>query len=249
MDLFQKMQANESRFSKSETKVYRAIMEHPQMVELHTITMLAAQADTSTSAVLRFCKTLGYRGYMDFRYDMIQYLHNHSKQNPDAATDPVNAITGIYSDALTAIQKLDREKIKRLVQDILSADVVYNMGLYRSALIAEKFRYNLEDSGILSVAARDVISFVHLPLTMTEKSAVIIFSVCGDIANYRNFFHVVGNGKKIWLITCNPAAKMAKYVSNVIVLPGTSQDTKYPLDEHPFMMVFIEILSHFIRNT
>lgn len=248
MNLFQKMQANESCFSKSESKVYHTILKNPQMVELNTITMLAATADTSTSAVLRFCKTLGYRGYMDFRYDMIQYLHSQSKQHPETSADPLEAIIGIYSGALAAIERLDREKVNGLVQDILSSDVVYNIGLYRSSLIAEKFRFNLEDTGILSVAAKDTISSVHLPLTMTEKSTIIIFSVSGDIINYRNFFNVVGNVKKIWLITCNPAAKMTKFVSDTIILPRTSQDKKYPLDEHPFMMVFVEILSYLIRN-
>ncbi len=249
MDLFQKMQANENKFSKSESKVYKTVLDNPQMVELHTITMLAALAGTSTSAVLRFCKTLGYRGFIDFRYDMIQYLHEQAGRNPELPADPVTAITDIYSSALTALRVLDPAKLDRLVHDILSSDVIYNLGLYRSSLIAEKLRYNLEDTGILSVTAKDTISFGHLPLTMTEKSTAIIFSVSGDTVNFHNFFNAAGNTKKIWLVTSNPSAKMKKLVSDVIVLPQTSYDKKYPLDEHPFMMVFVEILSYLVRTT
>lgn len=149
MDLLQKIESNKEIFSKSEMKVCNIILNNPHMVELHTITMLAATANTSTSAVLRFCKTLGYRGYQDFRYDIMQYLHSNDSDKSRKTDNPILLITDIYKKALLSLASLDPGKIQRLARDILDADTIYNLGLYRSSLLAEKLRYNLEDLGHL----------------------------------------------------------------------------------------------------
>lgn len=84
MDLFQKIKLMENNYANTEAKVYQTIAKNPRMVDLYTITGLAAQADTSTSAVRRFCQTLGYRDYKDFRADMVQYLRKQSETTPTA---------------------------------------------------------------------------------------------------------------------------------------------------------------------
>lgn len=55
MNILQKMQLHEPEYSKSETKVYHFLKENFEKVETLTITRIATNSHTSTSAVLRFC--------------------------------------------------------------------------------------------------------------------------------------------------------------------------------------------------
>lgn len=247
MDILQKMCRYSDSFSESENKVYQTVLREPGLVEQSTITKLAKLSATSTSAVLRFCQSLGYNGYKDFRYDMIQYLHN--RQAAPCPSDPVSQIAHIMSSALSHLAELDTALLHRLTEGILSADRVYTLGIYRSFLPAEKLRMNLEDQGILTLSSHDPIAFAHLAFTITPRSLVILFSVSGDSVNFQNFLDAVFDiAPQLWLVTCNANAKLSKSISNVIVLPSLNTDPLYPLDEHPVLMAFVELLSYWVSQ-
>lgn len=248
MDLLQKMKLMEDSYANAEAKVYQTIAENPRVVDLYTITGLAAQADTSTSAVLRFCQTLGYRGYKDFRADMVQYLRKQSEATP-VVSDPISQIADILGNAMNEFRDLDRQQLDMLAEDILSANVVYTLGVYRSGLPAKKLQYNLEDLGMVVLSADDPIAFGHRAFSMTENSVVVIFSASGHPFHYQNIFTSITNrAPHIWLVTCNPNAKMRKIISNTVVLPAVGYDENYPLDEHPVMMAFVELISYLVRQ-
>lgn len=244
-DMLHKMQMLEAQCPNSEAKVCRILLDEPSLVRRYTITTIAELAETSTSAVLRFCQTLGYRGYKDFRYDMLQYLDARDEQGESPSGDPVTQIVGCYSSAVSALDRLDRSQLERLSDDILSANVVYAIGAHRSSLPAMKLRFNLEDSGILCVASGDSIAFSHNAVTMDDRSLVIIFSVSGHTSIYHNFLSsIADHAPKLWLITSNPNAKMKKAVSETIVLPSANFKEEYTLEDHPIMMAFVELISH-----
>lgn len=248
MDLFQKMKLMEDNYTNAEAKVYHTIVENPRVVDLYPITGIAAQADTSTSAVQRFCQTLGYRGYKDFRVEMVQYLRKQSEASP-AASDPIRQISDILSNAMNELRDMDRQQLDMLAEDLLSANAIYTLGVYRSGLPAKKLQYNLEDLGMVVLSADDPIAFGHRAFSMTENSAVVIFSASGHPFHYQNIFTSITNrAPHIWLVTCNPNAKMRKMISNTIVLPTVGYDKNYPLDEHPVMMAFVELISYLVRQ-
>jgi Transcriptional regulators len=87
MNIIETIKKNYEEFSKSELKVTDFILGNPTAVEMSTITKIATDAKTSTSAVLRFCQTLGFNGYKDFRFEMIEYLHSN-KKIPDQKVSP-----------------------------------------------------------------------------------------------------------------------------------------------------------------
>lgn len=89
MNILQKMQLHEPEYSKSETKVYHFLKENFEKVETLTITRIATNSHTSTSAVLRFCQILGYKGFKDFRYDAINYIHQKPKEENEDILDQI----------------------------------------------------------------------------------------------------------------------------------------------------------------
>ncbi len=245
MNVLEKMTLNEETYSKSEMKVYRTIKDKPELVVTNTITKIAQLSHTSVSAVLRFCQRLGYVGYKDFRFDMVQTL-NHVDSNADSekSGDYVSAIANLFSDTIRNLADLDREMLNRLVSDITQADMIYTMGLYRSYIPAEKCRISLTDQGKRTISIGDTISFSHIGYSLTEQSTILIFSVNGEGLYYEDTLKTLKNvTDRIYLVTFNPNPQLKKYISNIFVLPSADTVNLPTLDEHAVMMVFIEILT------
>ena len=86
--------------SKSERKVALAVLEHPTQTVSQNITALAKSAQVSEPTVVRFCRTLGYDGWHEFKLKLAQGLAlalpglNEQPAQDDLAADLVeNGIT------------------------------------------------------------------------------------------------------------------------------------------------------------
>jgi Transcriptional regulators len=109
MDIIESIKKKHSEFSKSEQKVSAYIIEHPEKIETITITKLASEAKTSTSAVLRFCQSLGFQGYKEFRFEILNYLRNRrQKANPN---DLINNYLTDYTKVINQMQQIDHHQI------------------------------------------------------------------------------------------------------------------------------------------
>jgi len=60
--------------SKSEKKVALAVLEQPAATVSQNITALAKSAQVSEPTVVRFCRTLGYDGWHEFKLKLAQGL-------------------------------------------------------------------------------------------------------------------------------------------------------------------------------
>ena len=60
--------------SKSERKVALAVLDNPSQTVNQNITALAKSAQVSEPTVVRFCRTLGYDGWHEFKLKLAQGL-------------------------------------------------------------------------------------------------------------------------------------------------------------------------------
>ena len=92
MNLMETIHLHKNDFSKTERKVYDYIVQNPTAIETATITKIAELCQVSTSGILRFCQVLGYKGYKDFRFDMLHYLHQeHVEVNSENLFDELTS--------------------------------------------------------------------------------------------------------------------------------------------------------------
>ena len=84
--------------SKSEKKVALAVLEAPAATVSQNITALAKAAQVSEPTVVRFCRTLGYDGWHEFKLKLAQTLAlalpqaDESPLQDDLAADLVSKI-------------------------------------------------------------------------------------------------------------------------------------------------------------
>ena len=136
------------RLSSSEARVAEAIIADPGIVVDLTITDLAQLCGTSLSTVARFCQTLGYSGYREFRMEVASAISREAAERDrfgladsdispdDAAADVVAKIA--FHEVLAieqTVQGLDVEVLDRVVDAIAGARHVdlYGFGATVSA--------------------------------------------------------------------------------------------------------------------
>lgn len=161
------------RLSSSEARVAEAIIADPTIVVDLTITDLAQLCGTSLSTVARFCQTLGYTGYREFRMEVASALSREAAERDrfgladadispdDSAADVVAKIA--FHEVLAieqTAQGLDVEVFDRVVDAIAGATHVDLYGFGASGLTAQDLQQKLARIGISAFCSVDV----HLAL-------------------------------------------------------------------------------------
>ncbi len=247
MNILQKMKLREHEYSKSEKKVFYFLQENFEKIETLTITKIASSSNTSTSAVLRFCQILGYKGFKDFRYDAINYIHQQPKEENE---DILDQIADNYSVILNQMKHLERQAIDELVDCILKRQHLHILGIFLSSLPARYLHFGLQDLGIASQLASDLNSGNHLSNIIDEEDTLIMFSISGSSTNFNNTLSAISKNmpQNSYLITLNEHAAAAKYFNHVITLPGNSISKQSVIDAQAIAMIFVEILLNAIHK-
>ena len=248
MAILQHIETMAGQLAESEAKVAETILAEPSSLEHYTITRLAQQAGTSTSAVLRFCHSLGFSGYKDFRFGLVSEIRQHTTPKVGEG-DELDRAAKALSQAIGRLADLDRASITLLASHIISSRGVFCVGLHRSFLPVEKLRMDLEDLGIIALSCRDGVQATHMANLVGEDSCVILFSETGSSASFRAALDAgLAQQGHSWLITSSPHAQLANHVEHTIVLPSTRRTAIPTIDQHPIALAFVELLTLQIRE-
>ncbi|MET4158560.1 MurR/RpiR family transcriptional regulator [Agromyces sp. PvR057] len=161
------------RLSSAEARVADAIIADPGIVVDLTITELAIVCNTSLSTVARFCQTLGYSGYREFRMEVAGALSREAAERDrfgladsdigadDSAEDVVAKIA--FHEVLAieqTVKGLDTVVLDQVVDAIVGAGHVDLYGFGASGLTAQDLQQKLARIGISAACSVDV----HLAL-------------------------------------------------------------------------------------
>lgn len=248
MAILQHIELMSNQLAESEGKVAAAILADPTALEHYTITRLAQQAGTSTSAVLRFCHSLGFAGYKDFRYELVSEVRHNTMADAEGA-DALSLASEGLSSAVGRLAELNRTDIARMATQIMEASAVFCIGIHRSFLPAEKLRMDLEDLGIMAISCRDSVQATHMVNLMDERSCKVLFSESGAQSSYRTSLDAgITQQGHSWLVTSNPRAQLTTHVEHAIVLPSTKRVSILTIDQHAVALAFVELLILQIRE-
>lgn len=137
-----------SSMTKAECAVAEYVESRLASVPMISVKQLARESGTSEASVIRFCKTLGYRGYRDFVLNLSAALGSVEKENDEQGYtdirpgDDLETIMKNVSfnnrrsieDTLTA---LDKMMVSRAVSQLSGANRVDWYGLGASGLVCQ----------------------------------------------------------------------------------------------------------------
>ena len=245
MNLMETIHLHKNDFSKTEHKVYDYIVQNPTAIWTATITIIAELCQGSTSGILRFCQVLGYKGYKDFRFDMLHYLHQeHVEVNSENLFDE---LTSKYLSVIRQFNNIDQNKLNQLIKQIKNTKNIYVIGVHYSSLPAKHLVLGLQDLGINTYFAYDYMQASHLYNTIHEDDLLIYFSIEGNQNNVSRFFDLTNASKNTYMITLNPKPKLL--IENTLILPGYTLSKQSIVDLQSIVVIFVELLLNMFHNT
>lgn len=174
----------------SEGKVARYVLNAPDQVIHLSIASLAAKAKVSEPTVMRFCRSLGCKGYQDFKLELAVSLagdtpYVHTSIEPDDSTSQMaEKICQYSSNSLRVLyESLDMAAIDRAIDILNNASRIEIYGSGASGIVALDAQHKLFRTKVPTVAYRDS----HLQLmsasSLDENSVALAFSYTGESLN------------------------------------------------------------------
>jgi len=172
---------------KSEKRVAEFVQEHMEEVVVLSLKGLAKKCGTSDATVLRFCRSLGYLGFADFKVSLVPELLRSSKKTylevggKEGAETVKEVLQRNFTQQMdSTLQNCDDAMIASIASHISQANKILIIGLGGSAGVAHIFCDSLGSLGIFSSFLRDRSIIQNVVSTLTSGDVVIGISHSGE---------------------------------------------------------------------
>jgi RpiR family transcriptional regulator, carbohydrate utilization regulator len=173
--------------SKSEKKVALAVLAQPQGTVAENITALARHAQVSEPTVVRFCRTLGYDGWQEFKLKLAQSLAlalpgaNEAPAQDDLAADLINKICSRSINSLLDLRNnLKPEAIQQALDILSQSNKIEFYGQGTSGIVATDAQHKFFRSGVPTVAYADPAIHSIAASLLHEGDTVVAISQRGN---------------------------------------------------------------------
>ncbi len=171
----------------SERKIAEYILKNPEEVILLSMRGLAEKTGLSDNTVLRFCRTCGFSGYLDFKTALMPQIVIQKgsiyKQvdTHDPFTSQKNKIAENITAAIRETYEITQEKqIDLIAKKITQSSHVYVVGLAGSFGVSQVLTDSLLTLGVPSSSLADRVEIERTCLNLTAESVLIGFSHHGE---------------------------------------------------------------------
>ncbi|QOS80395.1 MurR/RpiR family transcriptional regulator [Paenibacillus sp. JNUCC31] len=210
--------------TKSEQKVARCVVEHPDNLIYLSVTELADFAGTGETTVMRFCRKIGFKGYQDFKLMLAQGLPK--RQNlPESGGEESDVADQLYASMVGVLQStqgmLDREQLKQAVQCLDQARHVQFFGVGSSGITALDAKNRFLRIGRRVEANSDSHIQSMMAVTMGEGDVAFGISVSGSTLDTNDMLmKAKQNGAKVIAMTNYAKSPVASIADIVLLTAG-----------------------------
>ncbi len=173
--------------SKSEKRVAEFVQTHMDETVLLPIHGLAKKCNTSDATVLRFCRSLGYLGFADFKVSLVPellrsgkkvYIDENSGEEPHDGQDAIRQNFIMQADS--TLKNCDSEILSLVASQIFTANRVVIIGLGGSAGVAQIFCDSLGSLGVFSIFFQDRSMIQNIVPILKSDDVLIGISHSGE---------------------------------------------------------------------
>ncbi len=226
----------------SEIDIKNYILEHPEEIEKMSARELGKATFTSAASVTRFCRKLGYAGYLEFKLKFVSEIKFSTEKNnheniemlgKENVVTMVRKITEIQKRAIAETSEaLSFEKIKRVVEMIHKAETVdfytFDTNYYFAEYGCSQFLHGRKKANAYTATNMQAIN----ALMSDEKHFAIFISHTGENGKLVEFMKILKTkGTKTLIITANPKSTMGNLADEVLLAsaPKTFQEFLFPM--------------------
>ena len=175
-----------NQLKSAEKRVAESVLKDPHHVIRCTITELAEKADTSEPTVVRFCRKMGLKGYMDLRLKLArdlpsaQYIHETVAEQ-DSPVQVMEKIFTANQQALgDTLNKIDMSAFDQAVNILHHARRIEFYGSGGSGMVARDAQHKFFRLGVPCIAYVDSHMQVMSAAILSSDCVVIAISATGS---------------------------------------------------------------------
>lgn len=178
--------------NETDLAIYQRVTNHFADIEHVSIRQLAAESNTSTASVLRFCKKFGTTGFSEFKIRLAAYIHAHDTAPRDTETIVSPELINFFSRFQDTYY---REKIDEAVSLLLEKELILFLGLGSSNIIAEYGALYFSSIFNMAVRIEDPNNYpvAHMSPEIARRTCIVALSVSGEtreIVDYLSHFNL-----------------------------------------------------------
>lgn len=232
-----------SELTPAEKKIARSILASYPFSGLDSISDLAETAGVSAPSVVRFARTLGFKGFREFQDALKHEIREREESNLSQAEGRANGKESLFADARDAYHAGIDHTFDSVIGDELDRTVsllsqtkksIGLIGATYTGYIADIFQAQLAPvrPGVARVASNPLVAASQL-IDFKRGDVLIAF----DVRRYEpTITDVVRIGKELGLVTIvftdpwmSPAAALADHVLTADVRAAGPSDTLVPM--------------------
>ena len=247
MDFREIIEFNKPSYTKTELKIYDGIIKHLDLIERYTVMQLAAYLKVSHSAVMRFCRKLGYSGYSDFRFSYMKYAHSGTEESTNGM---LQAVLALYQDEFKAFSQMDEEAFQTLADLLRAHDRIICAGFGKSSIPGRFLKYNFARLNRYISMDDDTVLINDYEKVFRKEDLVIIFSVGGYSDRITRLVAAAQRaGSDSIMITFNEKSPNLPLVTHKVVLPhAVKKKSSALLCDHIIMSLYVDLVTTYYIN-
>lgn len=174
----------QNSLTKTEKKIAAAILSQPEILSQCSLSEVAKQLDVGEATFIRFCRTLGFKGYTDFKLELAIELATQNQDNrvlldtdvsdSDTSKDIAEKLKVSLDSVIgETINLLDFDVLEKVVSELLKAKRIFLFGVGSSGLTAEEAKHKLMRIGLQTDAVTNN-HFMYMQAALVTEGDLVI---------------------------------------------------------------------------
>lgn len=219
------------RLSRSELKVAELVLADPRFVSQSTMAVVSAACKVSEPTVMRFCTSLGFEGFQQFKFALIESLalglpSTLSSITPDDSVETI--ATKVFDHSISSVDRARRfisvDELTRAADLIIAARSMLLVGHGASGIIAADMEQKAAVLGLPCSAPFDPHQQFMLASTAGESTVVMAISNTGETRSVIEIARLAKErGAKVIAMTGSDSTLSS--LADVVLAVKTFEDT------------------------
>jgi len=210
------------------------VLSNANEVSKHSIAELSQIVNAGDATIIRFCRTLGFKGFYEFKMELAIELSNFNQQdksifdtditvNDDAEMIGLKLKASIENVLSETINLLDFPILEEITQKLSKSKGIYFFGVGSSGLVAESSKFKFMRIGI-NVDAFTNNHFMYMKATLLGPDDIAIgISHSGNSSETTKAIRLAKESGALTIaITHNPRSDIGK-IANYVLVNGNRQ--------------------------
>ncbi|MGQ0286916.1 MurR/RpiR family transcriptional regulator [Pasteurellaceae bacterium 22721_9_1] len=234
LNILERIAGLRSSFTKTEKRIAERILQMPDFLTYSSLSEVATSLEVGEATFIRFCRTLGFKGFSDFKMEFAIELATQEQRSsnlldtqitpddsPNLIADKMQAVLNNVIEE--TIKLLDFTVLENVVNELRVARRIFLFGVGSSGITAEDAKNKFMRIG-LQVDATSNNHFMYMQAALMKKGDVVIgISHSGHSQEITQALSIARkSGAKIVAITHNARSPVTK-VSDYVLQNGNRQ--------------------------